>query len=74
MAIPRGAERGFYFLYDRKKGMAIEKKHEKEKRPESREMATVYMRGPSYCPAILLLFFLNLLLNSIESMLKTVTL
>ena len=57
MAIPRGAERGFYFLYDRKKGMAIEKKHEKEKRPESREMATVYMRGPSYCPAILLLFF-----------------
>ena len=55
MAIPRGGERGFYFLYYRKKGMGIEKKHEKEKRPESWEMAAVYMRGPSYCPAI---FFL----------------
>ena len=52
MAIPRGGERGFYFLYYRKKGMGIEKKHEKEKRPESWEMAAVYMRGPSYCPAI----------------------
>ena len=52
----------FYFFYDRKKGMEVEKKHEKEKRPESRELATVYMMGPTYCPAILFCF--NLLLNS----------
>lgn len=57
MAIPRGAERGFYILYDRKKGMGIEKS--KRKRKDQNHEKWLQYTGGALAIVQPFFFFLN---------------